>query len=214
MKIKWLGHSCFLIQPDSGVRIITDPYNTVQGVKYSPLNESADIVTSSHDHYDHNAVSLIAGKPAVVKQSGNSNVKGIDFKGIASYHDDEGGKKRGTNVIFCFTVDGIKICHLGDLGHTLTKSQVNDIGEVDVLLIPVGGFYTIDAGLASQICDELQPKIVIPMHYKTAKLDFPVTGVDDFLKGKSNFKKLASNELELKRETLPSEPEIIVFATV
>ena len=111
-------------------------------------------------------------------------------------------------------MDGIKICHLGDLGHTLTKSQVNDIGEVDVLLIPVGGFYTIDAGLASQICDELQPKIVIPMHYKTAKLDFPVTGVDDFLKGKSNFKKLASNELELKRETLPSEPEIIVFATV
>jgi L-ascorbate metabolism protein UlaG (beta-lactamase superfamily) len=212
MKIKWLGHSCFLIQSDSGMRIITDPYNQVQGIKYAPIKEVADIVTISHDHFDHNAVSAVAGKPVVVKRSGNISVKGISFKCITSHHDEEGGKQRGSNIILCFTMDGVKICHLGDLGHPLNKSQLGEIGEVDILFIPIGGFFTIDARVASQICNELQPKITIPMHYKTAKLDFPVAGVNDFLMGKNNFRKLNSNELEIKFETLPSTPQIIVFA--
>ena len=212
MKIKWLGHSCFLIESDSGMRIITDPYNQMQGIKYAPIKEIADVVTTSHDHFDHNAISAVAGKPVVVRQSGNSSVKGISFNGITSHHDEEGGKQRGSNIILCFTLDKVKICHLGDLGHPLNKSQLSEIGEVDILFIPIGGFYTIDARVASQICNELQPKITIPMHYKTAKLDFPIAGVDDFLMGKNNFRKLNSNEMEIKFETLPPDPQIIIFA--
>ncbi len=211
MKLKWVGHSCFLITSETGLKIITDPYDTVQGVKYAPIKEAADIVTMSHDHYDHNSVSSIAGKPDLVKSIGAKNVKGIQFKGIASYHDEVGGKQRGANTIFCFSIDEIKICHLGDLGHLLSSGQLKEIGDVDVLLIPVGGYFTIDAGMATQICNELKPKVTIPMHYKTPKLDFPVVGVDDFLAGKKKVKRLDLSEADLKAGTLPTEPEILVL---
>ena len=211
MKLKWLGHSCFLITSETGLRIITDPYDTVQGVNYEPVKETAEIVTTSHDHFDHNAVSSVAGKPELIKNMGDKNVKGVQFKGIATYHDEAGGKQRGTNTIFCFSVDGVKICHLGDLGHSLSSEQIKEIGDVDLLLIPVGGYFTIDAKVATQICDKLKPKAIVPMHYKTAKLDFPVSGVDDFMKGKSNVKRLDKSEIELKADTLPSESEILVL---
>jgi L-ascorbate metabolism protein UlaG (beta-lactamase superfamily) len=211
MKLKWLGHSCFLITSETGLKIITDPYGTVQGVNYEPVKETADIVTVSHDHFDHNAVSSVAGKPELVKNIGAKNVKGIQFKGIATYHDEAGGKQRGANTILCFSVDGIKICHLGDLGHPLNSGQLKEIGDVDLLLIPVGGYFTIDARVATQICNDLKPRVIVPMHYKTAKLDFPVAGVDDFLKGKGNVKRLDRNEIELKAETLPGESEILVL---
>src|SRR4030042_891485 len=163
MKLRWLGHSCFLITSEIGLRIITDPYNAVQGVKYEPVKETADIVTMSHDHFDHNNISSVAGKPELIKGNGVKNIKGIQFRGIASYHDESGGKQRGVNSIFCFSIDGINICHLGDLGHLLNGGQLKEIGEVDLLLIPVGGFYTIDAMVATQICNELKPKVAIPM---------------------------------------------------
>jgi L-ascorbate metabolism protein UlaG (beta-lactamase superfamily) len=211
MKLKWLGHSCFLITSETGLKIITDPYGTVQGVKYAPIKETADIVTMSHDHFDHNAVSSVAGKPEVVKVIGVKRVKGIQFKGIASYHDEAGGKQRGANTIFCFSVDGIKVCHLGDLGHPLNNEQLKEIGDVDLLLIPVGGYFTIDARVSTQICSKLEPRVIVPMHYKTPKLDFPITGVDDFLAGKNNIKRLDWSEIELKAETLPTKPEILVL---
>ncbi len=211
MKIKWVGDASFLITSEAGAKIITDPYGTVQGVKYAPIKEAADIVTMSHDHFDHNAVSSIAGKPDLVKGIGAKNVKGIQFKGIASYHDDSGGKQRGANTIFCFAVDEIKICHLGDLGHLLSDGQLKEIGDVDLLLVPIGGYFTIDAGIATQICNELKPKVAVPMHYKTPELDFPVAGVDDFLSGKKKVKRLASSEAEFKAGTLPTEPEILVL---
>lgn len=211
MKLKWLGHSCFLITSETGLKIITDPYETAQGVKYAPVKETADIVTVSHDHFDHNAVSSVTGKPEVVKGIGIKHVKGIEFKGIASYHDEAVGKQRGINTIFCFSVDGIKICHLGDLGHSLNSEQLKEIGDVDLLLIPVGGYFTIDARVSTQICNKLKPRAVVPMHYKTPKLDFPVAGVDDFLAGKGNVKRLDRSEIELKAEVLKNEPEILVL---
>ena len=211
MKLKWVGHSCFLITSETGLKIITDPYDTVQGVRYAPIKETADIVTISHDHFDHNAVSSVAGNPELVKDVGIKQVKGVLFKGISSYHDEVGGKKRGTNIIFCFSVDGIRICHLGDLGHSLSNEQLGEIGDVDLLLIPVGGYYTIDAKEATQICNKLKPRVIVPMHYKTNKLDFPVTGVDDFLKDKSSVKKLNQSEIELKAGKLPTEFEILVL---
>lgn len=211
MKLKWLGHSCFLITSDTGLRIITDPYTSGGGVGYAPVNEAADIVVVSHDHFDHNAVSSVPGRPEVVTDSGAKEAKGIQFKGIATYHDESKGSERGANTAFCFSVDGVKLCHLGDLGHPLSREEISEIGDVDVLFVPVGGFFTIDAKVASQVCDDLKPKVVVPMHYKTPKLDFPVAGVEDFVKGKKNVRTLDSSEAEFKLGELPGATEIVVF---
>jgi L-ascorbate metabolism protein UlaG (beta-lactamase superfamily) len=211
MKLKWLGHSCFLITSETVLRIITDPYPQGSGLNYSSINEAADIVTVSHDHFDHNNIAAVRGKPEVITGNGTKTAKGIQFRGIASYHDESKGKERGANTIFCFTVDGIKLCHLGDLGHELSREEIAQIGNVDVLLIPIGGFFTIDAKVASKVGDDLKPKVVIPMHYKTPKCDFPITGVEDFLAGKKNVKKLNSSETEFKAGKLPEATEIIVL---
>lgn len=211
MKIKWLGHACFLITSDSGLKIITDPYIQESGLKYSAIDESADIVTVSHDHFDHNNVSAVKGNPEIVKGSGTRTVKGIQFRGIATYHDEAKGAQRGNNVVFCFSIDGIKVCHLGDLGHRLRKEEIAEIGAVDVLLVPVGGFFTIDARVASQVCEDLKPKVVIPMHFKTPKCDFPISQVDDFLAGKPNVKRLNSSEAGFKASELPQNIEIVVL---
>ena len=209
MKIKWLGHASFLITSDSGTRIITDPYTTRQDLAYGEIKESADIVTVSHEHGDHNNVAAVGGNPEVVR--GTTEVKGIKFKGIPTYHDDAKGSKRGNNTMLCFEVDGVKVCHLGDLGHPLSDEQVNELGEMDVLLIPVGGFYTIDATTASQACDQLKPRVIIPMHFKNNKCNFPISGVDEFIKGKSNVTQPDASEVEFKAGELPAPAQIMVL---
>ena len=209
MKIKWLGHACFLITSDSGLKIITDPYETGGDLSYGQIKESADIVTVSHDHADHNNVAAVQGNPKVVR--GAASIKGIEFKGIPTYHDETGGRQRGRNTILCFELDGMRLCHLGDLGHQLSDSQVDELGTVDILLIPVGGFYTIDAKVASQLCDRLKPKVVIPMHYKTAKCAYPITGVEEFLKGKKEVRRLDASEVEFKPGELPATTQIVVL---
>jgi L-ascorbate metabolism protein UlaG (beta-lactamase superfamily) len=211
MKVKWLGHSCFLITSRGGVRIVTDPYAVGGGINYSPIKQTADIVVVSHDHGDHSNISAVQGKPEMVKSDGTKTAKGIQFRGIASYHDNSQGKQRGPNTIFCFNVDDLKLCHLGDLGHVLSPKQVNEIGAVDILFIPVGGFYTIDALAASQVCDQLNPKVVIPMHFKTPRCAYPIAGVEDFLKGKKNVRKVGGSEVEFEREKLPAATEIVLL---
>jgi L-ascorbate metabolism protein UlaG (beta-lactamase superfamily) len=208
MKIKYLAHASFLITSDSGVRIVTDPYETSPGLKHGAIRETADIVTVSHEHGDHNNVSAVQGNPKAVRSS--VEVKGIKFKAVTTAHDDKGGSQRGKNTIFCFEVDGVNICHAGDLGHALSDEDVKAIGKVDVLMIPVGGFFTVDARTATKVCDQLQPKIVIPMHYKTEKLEFPIAGVDEFIRGKSNVLH-ASSEIELKAGSLPAATQITVL---
>ena len=215
MKIKWLGHASFLIASDTGTKIITDPFEASYvasgGPSYGDIEESADIVTVSHDHTDHSNVATVRGKPDVIRKVGITKVKGMEFKGIASHHDEAGGSKRGKNTIFCFEVDGIRVCHLGDLGHQLSDKQASELGDVDILLIPVGGYYTIDAKVATQICVQLKPKVIIPMHFKTDKCGFPIAGVDEFLKGKETVKVLNDSEVEFKQKELPSTPHIIVL---
>ena len=209
MKIKYLGHATFMITSDRGIKIITDPYETGGEFSYGEIQESADIVLVSHDHSDHSNVSAVRGNPEVVR--GTKKIKGIEFKGIATYHDDAGGRLRGKNTIFCFEVDGIKVCHLGDLGHQLSAQQVAELGKVDILLIPVGGFYTIDAKAAGQVCDKLTPKVIIPMHYKTDKCGLPIAGIDDFLRGKKDVSRLDASEAEFKQGELPATTQIIVL---
>ena len=210
MKIKWLGHATFTIISDTGIKIITDPYTPTEKLNYSEINESADIVTVSHDHLDHNNIASVRGKPAVVR--GNTDIKGIKFNGILTYHDEAQGEKRGANTIFFFEVDGVKVCHLGDLGHLLTDKQVTEIGEVDILFVPVGGFYTIDASVANQVCNQLKPRVIIPMHFKTNKCrDLPIGGVDEFLQGKKDVSRFDANEVEFKSGELPTNTRIIVL---
>ncbi len=211
MKIKWLGHSSFMITSDTGLKIITDPYVTGGSLSYGKIKEQADIVTVSHEHGDHNNVAAVQGNPKVVKGAGIAPIKGIEFKGIPTYHDDAGGKLRGNNTIFCFEVDGVRICHLGDLGHQLSAQQIDELGRIDILLIPVGGFFTIDAKVASQVCSKLIPKVIIPMHYKTDKCAFPIAGVDEFLRGKEGASRPDASEVEFKQGELPTTTQIIVL---
>lgn len=210
MRIKWLGHACFMITSDTGIKIITDPYFTGGGLSYGEIKESADIVTVSHDqHGDHNNVAAVRGSPEVVR--GTAKIRGMEFRGIPTYHDDAGGKLRGKNTILCFEVDGIRVCHLGDLGHHLGDTQVAELGSVDILLIPVGGYYTIDAKVAGQVCDRLKPRVIIPMHYKNNKCAYPIAGVKEFLKGKKGVSQLDSSEVEFKQGELPADTQIIVL---
>jgi L-ascorbate metabolism protein UlaG (beta-lactamase superfamily) len=211
MNIKWLGHSAFLITADNGTRIITDPYTTGGKLSYGEIKETADMVTVSHGHGDHNNVRAVKGNPVVVDRSGIAEAKGIKITGIPSAHDHAGGAQRGGNIMFCFEVDGIRVCHLGDLGHLLDDKQAAALGKIDVLFIPVGGYYTIDAGMATKVVDKLGPRLVIPMHFKTAKCDFPITTVDDFVKGKTGVTRLGVSQADFHKEHLPSDTQVVVL---
>jgi L-ascorbate metabolism protein UlaG (beta-lactamase superfamily) len=214
MKIKWYGHAAFLITSDQGVKIITDPYESgAYGgqLAYGKINDQADIVLTSHDHADHNDTKSLPGSPQVVKGSGSKTVKGISFKGIPTYHDPSKGSERGSNIIFTFSVDGMKVCHLGDLGHVLSEKELAEIGPVDLLFIPVGGYFTIDPKEATRVTEQIQPKVIFPMHFKTEKCGFPIAPVEDFLKGKPKTKRPGASEMVLDKTTLPQQMEIMVL---
>ena len=140
-----------------------------------------------------------------------AKVKEIEFRSIPTYHDDSEGSQRGKNSIFCFTVDGVRICHLGDLGHSLSDKQTAELGSVDILLIPVGGLYTIDAKVASQLYDRLKPKMIIPMHFKNDKCAFPIASVDEFLKGQEGVSRLDASEIGFKQGELPVTTKTVVL---
>ncbi len=210
MKIRWLGHSSFLITAADGTRIITDPYGVYPDLHYAPIEETADIMILSHKHGDHFG-GKVKGNPKMITGGGNKKAGNIEFKGVGTYHDTSRGSQRGENTVFCFAVDGVKLCHMGDLGHQLSGPEVAEIGQVDVLMIPVGGFFTIDAATASKVCDQIKPKMIIPMHYRNDKCAFPITGVEDFLKGKANVKRLNTSDLELKAGQLPQTTEIVML---
>jgi L-ascorbate metabolism protein UlaG (beta-lactamase superfamily) len=211
MKLKWLGHACFLVTGRDGLRVITDPYAVGGGINYSPIRETADVVLVSHDHADHNNISAVQGRPEVINDSGKRIVKGIHFTGIATSHDSSQGQERGPNIVFCFALDDMRLCHLGDLGHVLNARQVAEIGLVDILFVPVGGLFTIDASAARQVCDQLEPEIVIPMHFKTAKCGYPIASVEDFLKGRKNVRRIAGSEVEFEHGKLPTGSEIVLL---
>jgi len=209
--IKWLGHSSFLIALDDAVKIVTDPFDSRVG--YPAPDESAKICVISHDHFDHNCVSVVKGNPEVVKGTGEKEAKGIKFKCVGSFQDDTEGSQRGENTIWVFELGGIKFAHVGDLGIALDDSQTKQIGAVDILFVPTGGFYTIDAATASKVAATLNARVVIPMHYKTAFLgdNFPLSGVDEFLKGKENVVKVGSNSVSFTKENLPEKTTVYVL---
>lgn len=206
MKIKWKGHACFFIEC-SGKIIVTDPFADSYG--YPPIRETADIVTISHDHNDHNAWQNLSGNPLVIKQVGDFNIGEISIKGVASYHDQKKGAQRGNNIIFRIKAEGITLAHLGDLGHILNPDQLEELGNIDILLLPVGGTYTIDAQQAKQVLEQISPGIVIPMHFKTPHVNLPITPVEAFI---SQFARVVKKPfLDVNGEDLQGETKVIVL---
>jgi len=179
MRIRWRGHASFIIETENKT-IVTDPFSADYG--YPVTAVTADIVTISHDqHRDHNAVGTVLGQPQVILGIGKFELEGISITGIASYHDHSAGRERGANTIFKISAEGLGLVHLGDLGQKLSDQQVREIGNVDILMVPVGGRYTIDAEEAVGIVSALQPKLVIPMHYATPHLSFTLAPVEEFI---------------------------------
>ena len=207
MKVKWFGQASFLMESEKGIRIVTDPFASSLGYKAPSIE--ADVVTVSHEHYDHNATEEVRGNPEIVRGTGEREIKGVTIRGVSTFHDKARGRERGTNTVFSFKIDGVKIVHLGDLGHILTQEEIKAIGEVDILLIPVGGTFTIDAQEANEVVKQLKPKITIPMHYKTPAIDLPIEGVEGFLSGKKNIER--RKELEISKEELPKEEKTIIL---
>ena len=207
MRIQWLGQASFQITTTDGIAIRTDPYDSSLGFKLSSL--PADIVTVSHDHFDHAAIDTVPGDPVVVRRAGEREVKGITFQGVESFHDDNQGLDRGPNIIFVFEADGVRVCHLGDLGHPLTKEQVQAIGRVDVLMVPVGGVYTVDATEATSVMAQLAPRITIPMHYRVNGLSLPIEGVGKFLRGRPSVH--THVVLEVTGDSMPTEAQVVVL---
>ncbi len=209
MEIKWHGHACFEMISENGKVIVTDPYD--ESIGYPVPEVTADVVTVSHEHYDHNNVAAVKGEPEVVRGAGEHIIEGMRLYGVKTYHDTSRGAERGENTVFLFDVDEMRLCHLGDLGHVLEESQLRSIREkdIDVLFIPVGGVYTIDAKDANKVLEQLEPKIAVPMHFKTPPLRLNIKSEDKFLKGKKRVRR--ERKLSLRKGDLPEEPEIVVL---
>lgn len=209
MDINFLGQASFRLK-GKNTTVITDPYDSSLGIKF-PKTE-ADIVTVSHDHFDHNAANLVGGDPFVIDGPGEYEIKGVKVTGVASFHDEKKGEQRGKNVLFSFLVDGIRICHLGDLGQEeLTDKQLEDLGQVDILLVPTGGVFTIDATKAAKIAASLEPKIVIPMHFQDKDTKVELEPVDKFLKEMGVENRELLPKLSVTREKLPEELTVVLL---
>jgi len=209
MEITWLGHSCFKLKGKQAT-VITDPFSP--GAGYTLGKVSAEIVTVSHQHPGHSYVQGVIGEPRVLKGPGEYESSGVLTVGVHTFHDNEKGTQRGKNTVYVIDVDDVMICHLGDLGHSLTAEQVAEIDGVDVLLIPVGGVSTIDAVQAAQIVRHLEPKIVIPMHYKTEALKRELETVDRFLKEMGVKESLPQPKLLVNKNSLPLSMQVVMLS--
>ena len=213
MIITWQGHSCFKIQDKvgpEGITVVTDPFDKETGFKVP--NFEADIITVSHNHHDHSNIKNLRGNPYIVNCAGEYDVKNVMIDGVDSYHDDKGGKELGENLIFKIMIDDISIVHLGDLGHSLDNKALERLTGSDILLIPVGGKYTLDAKKAVDVISQIEPRIVIPMHYKTkdSKIE-DIDEVDKFIK-EIGIKPTYEEKLKILKKDLPQEDmELVVF---
>jgi len=211
MDIFYLGHSSFRIKGKQKT-VVTDPYGELAG-KF-PKGIEADMVTVSHDHEDHNQSQKVGGNPFIISGPGEYEVGGVSVVGVPTSHDDTDGNERGQNTAYVIEIDGLRIIHLGDLGHKLTQEQLEEIGPVDILLIPVGGIYTIDAKTAAEVTKQIDPWVVIPMHYKNGdtKLTLELDEVLDFLKemGKPVDTPSAA-KYSVTMERLPEELQVVLL---
>ncbi len=214
MKMKWIGHSMFLLTGSDGTRVATDPFSPGcfdGALSYDSTGVEADIVTVSHQHDDHNASWTVKGGPAVFDKAGSFEHKGVRILGVQADHDDEGGAKRGKILIFRIEMDGLAVAHLGDLGHELSAQAAGRIGRVDVALAPFGGFFTIDGKQAMAVARSLGARILVPMHFKTPKVKFPIKPADDFLPKAAWVKRKGAGPVEINAGNLPAALEAWVL---
>jgi len=208
MEIDWFGHSCFRLKSRDGV-VITDPYSKEIGLSFA--RPRGDIVTISHEHPGHSYAPGVKVEPKVIVSAGEYEIKNIFITGIRTAHDKKNGKDRGTNTVYVFDLDGLTICHLGDLGHVPAQPQAEAFGNVNVLLIPVGGVSTINAGEAAEIVSMLEPNIVIPMHFQHNDLNFKLDPAAKFFKEMGIKAPNAVASLKVTKDSLPAETQVVLL---
>lgn len=212
MLIEWLGHSCFKVTLKNGTRILLDPYDDRTG--HTLQNVEADIVTVSHAHHDHNNLSCVTGDYTVVDKPGVYTFGELTIEGINTWHDKEKGALRGENISFLLTVNGMRLCHMGDIGAIPTDDVIQKLKGTEILLIPVGGKYTIDACEALQVCGAIEPNIIIPMHFQTAETGLDLAPASDFLEAAGreyDVSHLGKGYIKVDKATLKKRTRIVVM---
>ena len=202
MKLEWIGHACFKLTANDGTTVITDPYDASVGIDMLPLE--ADLITMSHEHHDHNETGMIVGKPVIVHGGEMAAVGSVQSRAVLSYHDDAMGAKRGPNAIRIFELDGLKAVHMGDQGCMPDEAALEAIAGADVMMIPVGGTYTVDAKEAKAIIGCAKPACVIPMHVKTKRCPYPIETVDRFLQVMGEENSCAVKALDIQKGRVPA----------
>lgn len=210
MLITYFGHALFALETADGHILVTDPYDSSVGYPMGRLK--GDVVTVSHEHHDHNNISLVEGNPAVLRGIGTFEpLPGIRITGFPSFHDDQEGRSRGGNTLFLIETDGLRLLHLGDLGHSLSPQAINTLGRIDILMVPVGGYYTIDAMQATSLCHDVRPRVILPMHYRTAASGrLPIAPVEEFL-GALDAYPTPMPILRVTKEDLSQQPQVALL---
>src|SRR5437763_3940165 len=206
MEILWLGHSCFQLR-GKNVTLITDPFSPQLGYSLGKIN--APIVTISHNHPWHNYVQGVGGNPRVVRGPGEYEISDVLITGVASYHDNKRGQERGRNTIYVIHIDDLVICHLGDLGHTLQEEQLEEVADADVLLVPISGQHVLNAAQAAEVISQVEPRIVIPMHYSSGETPNPL---DKFCREMGIEAINSQSKLVITHSTLPAETQVVVLS--
>ena len=209
MEISWLGHSCFQLRGKNAT-LITDPFSPQLGLSLGKI--SAPIVTISHDHSGHNFAAGVGGNPRIVRGPGEYEISDVLITGVASYHDTKRGQERGRNTIYVIHMDDLIICHLGDLGHILQEEQLEEVADADILLVPIGGQNTINAAQAAEVISQVEPRIIIPMHYRPSTGDAP-NPLDKFCREMGVEAINTQPKLLVTRSTLPSETQVVILSS-
>ncbi len=213
MDIYWYGQSCFKIKGKTA-SVVIDPFDPEKFGLKLPKELEGQVVLATHQHPDHNNANAVSGNPLIIEGPGEYEISGVSVVGVRTNHDASGGTERGKNTLYHITMDGIDIVHVGDLGHVLAEEQTSEIDNVDILMIPVGGNYTIDSETAAKVVAQLEPKIIIPMHYKIPGLTAEVEGVEPFLKEMGAENVQPQPKLTITKDKLPEEPAVILLSKV
>lgn len=209
MELSWLGHGCFRLK-NRDITIILDPFSNESGFSSRGFGE-ADVITISHDHPTHNNVAAVSGHPRVINGPGEYEVAGVLITGVRTYHDGNKGAELGRNTAYVIEIDDMRVCHLGDLGHVPTPSQAEALNGAEVLLIPVGGHSTVDAAAAAEVISLLEPRLVVPMHYRVEGSESRLDTLDGFLRQMGIAEALPAARLTVTKTTLPLETTVSVL---